>query len=153
MNYEQRDDGVYAYNPVTDTYRKVSDTVPSTPAERNAAQAKEYMREKEAKEAIERAREATIASYEHADDVAARISARERQMALDEQRELDAQRAKWEENRRRYEAVVAARKRYREKSSLYRFFHKSFDSSVIGKTTEQINELYGGIEENKGRSR
>lgn len=151
--HEQRDDGVYGYNPVTDTYHKVSDTKPLTTEQRIAAQVEEEMREKRAKEARAIALEAAVSAREDAEYEAARLRERRRQMALDEQRERDARKAKEEESSRRYEAVVAARERYEAKSPLYRFFHKDFYKSVIGKTADQINDLYGGIEENKGRSR
>ena len=52
------------------------------------------------------------------------------------------------------EAVNAARKRYEEKSGLYRLFHKRLSvKRAASMTTEEVNNLYGGIEETKGMSR
>lgn len=51
-------------------------------------------------------------------------------------------------------AIDLARERYLEKSGLYRLFHKRLSAKKASKmTTSQINNLYGGIEENKGRSK
>lgn len=59
-----------------------------------------------------------------------------------------------EEQKQHREAVNAARKRYEEKSGLYRLFHKRLSvKKAASMTTEQINNLYGGIEDEKGMSR
>lgn len=59
-----------------------------------------------------------------------------------------------EERKQHHEAVVAARKRYEEKNSFYRLFHRSLSvKKASNMTTEEINGLYGGIEEGKGKSR
>ena len=54
----------------------------------------------------------------------------------------------------RLDAIDLARERYLEKSGLYRLFHRRLSSKRAARmTTSQINNLYGGIEENKGISR
>ena len=59
-----------------------------------------------------------------------------------------------EERKQHREAVNAARKRYEEKSGLYRLFHKRLSvKKAASMTAEEINNLYGGIEEEKGMSR
>ena len=59
-----------------------------------------------------------------------------------------------EERKQHCEAVNVARKRYEEKSVLYRLFHKRLSvKRAASLTTEEINNLYGGIEEEKGMSR
>ena len=59
-----------------------------------------------------------------------------------------------EERKQHREAVNAARKRYEEKSGLYRLFHKRLSvKRAASMTTEEVNNLYGGIEEAKGMSR
>lgn len=59
-----------------------------------------------------------------------------------------------EEQKRHREAVNAARKRYEQKSGLYRLFHKRLSvKKAASLSTEEVNNLYGGIEEQKGMSR
>ena len=51
-------------------------------------------------------------------------------------------------------AIDLARERYLEKSGLYRLFHKRLSDKKAAKmSTAEINNLYGGIEEEKGMSR
>lgn len=59
-----------------------------------------------------------------------------------------------EERKQHREAVTAARKRYESKSFLYRLFHKKLSiTRAKSMTTDDINNLYGGMKEEKGRSR
>ena len=58
-----------------------------------------------------------------------------------------------EARQKKEDAIDLARDRYREKSSLYKFFHRRLSRRRADKmSVSEINNLYGGIEE-KGRTR
>ena len=72
---------------------------------------------------------------------------------FDEEKMLREQQRMLEEQSRK-DAINNARKRYAEKSLLYKFFHKKLsDKKAEEMTTSEINKLYDGVEEEKGISR
>ena len=59
-----------------------------------------------------------------------------------------------EEAKRHREAVALARQRYEEKGSLYKLFHRKLTTKkATTMTADEINNLYGGVEESRGKSR
>ena len=146
MSREYEYDNQTDYNPMTDKFTKVGE-IRQGPAQYGPEYADAYMKKEEARTAQFRAekQEADLnreAKYSYDDYLKdqERTKARADMLKKQEQAKLDA--------------IDLARERYMEKSGLYKFFHKRLSDKRAAKmTTAEINNLYGGIEEEKGMSR
>lgn len=131
----------YEYNPVTDKYTKVSDSKPLSGEMLDAIEAKrnkEIERMRSEKD-LRKAQELNFALNRGADIVGKQIDAK-----IEKERILKEDAEKIEASLKR-KAVREAHERYRGKSPLYRFFHKSiYNMSRKDMSIEDINNLYKG---------
>lgn len=143
MSREYEYDNNTDYNPVTDRFVKIGEP------RKNVGYDPEWEKHKkeleiESKLRIKELEQEALDSYKR------RYEA--------EQRKEEYMRRQ-EENKRKEEttkldAIDLARERYLEKSGLYRLFHRRLSDKKAAKmTTAEINNLYGGIEEERGMSR
>lgn len=144
MSREYEYDNQTDYNPMTDRFVK---TTPQTggyvetdnviPVRETEQQRMERIRREKQENDLNR--EAKYARMDYEKDQE-RTQARADMLKKQEEAKADA--------------IDLARERYLEKSGLYRLFHKRLSDKKAAKmTTEEVNNLYGGIEEAKGMSR
>ena len=143
MSIEYKYDKQTDYNPTTDKFTKISE-----PRKDNGNDP-EWEKHKndldiEAKLRIQEVEQESLDLYKNR-----AFADQKKQEYMRNQRELQikAEQAK-------LDAIDLARERYLEKSGLYKLFHKRLsDKKATKMTAQEINNLYGGIEEEKGISR
>lgn len=146
MSREYEYDNNTDYNPMTDKFTKVGETRQG-PAQYGPEYAAAYMKKEEEQAAKVRAEKQDgdlnrEAKYAYDDYLKDQERTQARADMLKKQEEAKAN------------AIDLARERYLEKSGLYRLFHKRLSDKKAAKmSTAEINNLYGGIEEEKGMSR
>ncbi len=146
MSKEYEYDNNTDYNPMNDKFTKVGETRQG-PAQYGPEYAAAYIKKEEEHTAQVRAEKQAAdlnrdAKYAYDDYLKDQESTKVRAEMLRRQEQEKA------------DAIDLARERYLEKSGLYRLFHKRLsDKKAAEMTTSEINNLYGGMEEEKGMSR
>ena len=146
MSREYEYDNQTDYNPMNDKFTKVGESRQG-PAQYGPAYADAFIKNEEA-------RSAQVRSEKQEND----LNREAKYARMDYERDQERTQARADMLRKQEEAkadaIDLARERYLEKSGLYRLFHKRLSDKKAAKmTTAEINNLYGGIEEEKGRSR
>lgn len=146
MSREYEYDKNNDYNPLNDKFTKVGESRQG-PAQYGPAYADAFIKNEEA-------RSAQVRSEKEEND----LNREAKYARMDYERDQERTQVRADMLRKQEEtkadAIDLARERYLEKSGLYRLFHKRLSDKKAAKmTTSEINNLYGGIEEEKGKSK
>lgn len=135
------EDKNYEYNPLTDKYKKVSDSKPLSGEMLDAVEVKrnEDIKKIRAQKDLRANEELYFALNRDAKRVSKEIDEK-----IEREKIIEQDKLKLEASLKR-KAVMEAHNRYRKKSTLYRFFHKSiYKMSRNNMTIDEINNLYKG---------
>lgn len=142
--FEEREDGVYELDPVTEKYYKVGDKDLLTPSQKAELAAKKDAAIKSWEENRENNLVRKASEHERFEKERQRYRENEAKKFEEERRKAIENEEKREALKKRRAAIEAARERYSKKSFLYRLTHKTLSKQVEGKTIEEIESMYTG---------